>query len=254
MRLDILAHSTKGDRSGPPLFLVHPLGANGSFWDGCVDDLAPTGLTVSVDLRGAGKSPDLTEPLTLQHIVEDLESLRSALGLDRIVVIGCAVGAMAAAAYAHIYPNRTRALVMSNPGMRIDGNAAAALLDRAQRVRSDGMAAIMPSAVDNAFANRPGPQRDAYARRFVAQNAANYAWACVGASTANIEAIEVRCPTLIIAGHQDRLFGVDPARQLAHKIAGSTLVELEQGAHFIPYQTSAEFCGRVLVFLKSLET
>lgn len=53
------------------------------------------------------------------------------------------------------------------------------------------------------------------------------------------------CPTLIVAGGQDRLLQPDHARLIHRALPQSELVELPDGAHFIPYQRPAEFAGLV---------
>src|SRR5688572_18535500 len=139
----ILAHRIEGERGGLPVLLVHPLGADQSFWDECRWHLGEEVMTVSCDLRGSGQSPDLTGPLRLDRTAEDLEALRRHLGLDRMVAIGCAVAAMAAARYAAHHPDRCAALVMANPGFRITEAGQASLAERARLVRAGGMQAIL---------------------------------------------------------------------------------------------------------------
>jgi pimeloyl-ACP methyl ester carboxylesterase len=249
----ILSHRDEGQKNGLPLLLIHPLGADQTLWDECRKHFGPDIRTVSCDQRGSGNSPDLVEPLTLDRSVKDIEVLRQHLGLDRIVVAGCAVGSMAATAYAARYPDRTTALIACNPGFRITPEGAANLRERAELVRHSGMSALLPSAIDNAFIGFAGTQgRRAYEARFARQNPVNYAFAALGAAEGDISALcpAISCPVLIIAGRNDRLFGMAHAARMAEAIRHAELMEFPDGAHFIPYQQPREFAKTVAAFLE----
>jgi pimeloyl-ACP methyl ester carboxylesterase len=248
----MLAFRTEGDAGGLPIVMVHPLGADQSFWDECRRHFGGSVLTVSCDLRGSGASPDLDRPLTLERAVADLEELRRHLGLERIVMAGCAVGAMAAALYASRYQASMAGLVLSNPGIRIAGNGAADLRRRAELVRGSGMAALLPQAIENAFVGYADtPRRHAYEARFIRQKTVNYAFAAEGVAGADIAAClpAIRCPVLVIPGDNDRLFGMPHCREVCDLLARSEMVRFEAGAHFIPYQQPEEFGTVVAAFL-----
>lgn len=247
-----LAYRIEGDDAGLPVVLVHPLGADQSFWDECRGRFGPGIRTVSFDSRGSGRSPDLSEPLTLDRIAADIEELRIRLDLGRIALVGCAVGAMAAARYAAGQPAHTVALVMSNPGIRIAGDAAQGLRTRARAVRDDGMQALMPQAIENAFAGCGDTERRRlYEAAFLAQSPQNYAFAALGVAGSDIgeDAARIECPVLLTPGGNDRLFGASHSGELAGVLGDAETVAFPDGAHFIPYQLPAEFGDAVSSFL-----
>lgn len=252
----ILAHRVEGPADGLPLFLIHPLGADQGFWDECRRHVGPDVLTVSCDLRGSGASPDLGEPLTLAATVEDIEALRRHLGLDRIVLAGCAVGAMAAAAYAARHGAHAAGLVMSNPGIRIMPAGVENLRQRAEAVRRSGMASLLPGAIENAFIGYGDtPARRSYEDRFVAQKAENYAFACEGAALSDIteDCAQITCPVLLVPGRNDRLFPREHTDAIAAILPRAKVDEFEAGAHFIPYQQPREFGEALLNFVTQAE-
>ncbi|TAN12445.1 MAG: alpha/beta fold hydrolase [Rhizobiaceae bacterium] len=248
----ILPHRVEGSGDGLAVLMVHPLGADQTFWDECRKHFGPGILTVSCDLRGSGNSPDLAEPLTLDSTVDDLETLRQYLGLERLAVMGCAVGAMAATAYAARYGGRTAALVASNPGFRVTPEGAANLRERSELVRSSSMAALLPGAIENAFVGFADTRaRHDYEARFLRQRPENYAFAALGAAEADISGCgaAISCPVLLVVGRNDRLFGIAHATPMATAIPQAELVEFPEGAHFIPYQQPREFGATVSAFL-----
>jgi 3-oxoadipate enol-lactonase len=190
------------------LLLIHPLGADRTFWDECIAIWHPQIACIACDLRSAGTSPRSGEPVAIARHVEDLEAVRAELGVETVVPVGCAIGSMMAAAYAATHPERTSALVLSNAALRTSEKARAMLAERADRIRATGMAAVLPNAVDNAFRGQPRDERyTRYFERFAKQDAAAYATSVLGVVNADISALlpAVQCPALVVAGGQDVL-------------------------------------------------
>jgi 3-oxoadipate enol-lactonase len=249
---EVLHHVVVGDARDVALLLIHPLGGDLHFWDECVVLLSPRFACVACDLRSAGRSPRAAGPVSIEDHVRDLEALRRVLGLDAVVPVGCAIGAMTAAAYAVAHSDATRALVLTNPTARTTAQARMMLARRAELVRAGGMGAILPDAVDRAFLAQP---RDAryrrYYDRFAAQDADAYALSVLGVLDADISAAlpAIRCPTLVLAGAHDVLLLPETARAVHALIPGAEFAIDEDAAHFLPYQRPEGFARLVAGFL-----
>lgn len=247
----LLDYTTRGTPGKPALFLVHPMGADRTIWQAFCGELDDTFFMVAPTQYGAGVAPDITEPLSLDRHVDDMEALRKHLGIDRMMVLGCAIGAMIGALYAERFAQHVTGLIMTNPGLRTREAARQALALRASNVRAGGMDAVIPAATDAAFFGRPEDERKAaYVATFRAQNASNYA--------ATLESVlhldltqtyqHLTCPVLIVPGGNDRLFPPDHADEIKPLIPQAELVVLAEGAHFIPYQCPQELAVLVTDF------
>jgi proline iminopeptidase len=100
---------------GPPLLVVH--GGPGASHDYFLPHLLPLARTnrlVFVDERGSGRSERLEDAgqYTVANMVEDLEAVRSALGLGKVHLLGHSFGGVLAQAYAFRYPQNLRSLVL----------------------------------------------------------------------------------------------------------------------------------------------
>jgi len=74
--------------------------------------IADQAQLILVDHRGNGRSSrPPVETRTLANMADDLEALRKALGLGRIVVFGMSFGGMLALTYAATYPDSVAALI-----------------------------------------------------------------------------------------------------------------------------------------------
>ena len=96
------AYSVEG--GGPPLFLIHGIGASRHSWDGLVRHLRADFRCISYDLRGHGRSPTPAPPYSLDELVEDLEALRRETGIEQAHFAGHSLGGMIGPAYARRYP------------------------------------------------------------------------------------------------------------------------------------------------------
>ena len=88
-----LAFDRRG--AGPPLLLIHPLGADRRVWEPVLDALARERDVVALDLPGFGDSPPIsngTEP-TPSVLADAVGGLADELGIERPHVAGCSLGA-----------------------------------------------------------------------------------------------------------------------------------------------------------------
>jgi 3-oxoadipate enol-lactonase len=235
----LLNHVVTGSAPSPALLLIHPLGADLSFWDDYVAAIDGRFTTIACDLRSSGGSFRATRPPSLADHAEDLEALRSALGVAQVVPVGCAIGSMTAAYYAATHPRATSALILTNPTPRTLPQARTMLTERAALVEREGIQAILPGAVSRAFVSQPQDERyQRYYDAFAGQDAANYALSTMGAAEADAtEALKsLQCPTLLVPGRHDVLLPLANAELVHELVSGSHLVIAEEAAHFVPYQ------------------
>lgn len=250
-----LKYDVAGRPDGPALLLVHALGADRTMWDRCIDLWSDSHRIVACDLRGAGQSPAPDRHWAPRDHAADLEDVRRELALDVVVPIGCAIGAVIAAFYASYHPAHVRALVLSEPTLQIGEASRARISERVALIRRDGMKALVPAAIDLAFADQPKDDRyHEYTRRFLRNDPWGYetmAMGMVGADLTDALAA-MTVPGLVVVGRSDRLFPPERALEVHQHFGGSRFAVLEDAAHFPPYQTPAAFAGVVSDFLRSL--
>ncbi|WIM92616.1 alpha/beta fold hydrolase [Actinoplanes oblitus] len=108
-----LAYRTVGDAGNPPLVLLHGLGDSGAVWDTVLPDLADTHLVYVVDLRGHGAS---SHPgvYSFELLRDDVLAFLDTTGVDKCLMIGHAMGGVAAALLAVMAPHRVTHLVLED--------------------------------------------------------------------------------------------------------------------------------------------
>ncbi len=96
--------------SGPPLFLIHGIGAAQDAWRLMTPALREHFTVVTYDLRGHGASPMPDAEFGLDELVADLERVREKTGFERAHFAGHSLGGMIGPAYALQHPERVMSL------------------------------------------------------------------------------------------------------------------------------------------------
>ncbi len=113
------AYSIEGN--GPPLFLIHGIGAARNTWRYALPVLLKHFTVVTYDLRGHGESPLPRENFGLEELVADLERVRELTGIERAHFAGHSLGGMIGPAYARAHPGRVLSLgLLSTAAFRTD--------------------------------------------------------------------------------------------------------------------------------------
>ena len=143
------AYSVEG--SGPPLILIHGIGASRHSWDGLISELRSDFRCISYDLRGHGRSPRPAPPYTLDDLVDDLEALRRELHIERAHFAGHSLGGMIGPAYARRHPDRVLSLGLYSTAAFRTADDAAKVRGVVAAMRQKGIAPVLETLKDRWF-------------------------------------------------------------------------------------------------------
>jgi proline iminopeptidase len=275
--------------NGKPLVIVH--GGPGASHDYFLPYLLPLARShriVFIDERGSGKSEKLEDPsgYTVEAMVEDVESVRTALDLGKIDLLGHSYGGVLAQAYALKYQENLAHLILcstfhSTKAMnevfhRMLEKMAPELRSRIQKMESAGLyghgkefeknrytddymtAAWGEGYFPYLYQNHPDPNYSATAAGNMSWDLYRVMWGSNGEYVidGNLTSVEyaarlgtLTVPTLITAGDNDEC---SPA--LAHEmnglIPGSKLVILPRSGHMTFVDQPGMFIKTINDFLQ----
>jgi len=255
---------------GAPLVIVH--GGPGASHDYFLPYLLPlmrSNKLVFIDERGSGKSSKLEDPTqyTVANMVEDVETVRQALGLGKVSLLGHSFGGVLVQAYAFKYQKNLSHLILGstfsstkqlnealakmkaemNPTDRDRVNAieAAGLFGKGEVWEhgrySEEYAKLAwgKGYFPYVYYTHPDPNYDPVSGNNTAWDVYREMWGSDGEFVVdgNLKEVEyvdrlseIKVPTLIIVGEHDES---DPkmSREMHEKIAGSKLVILPKSGH-----------------------
>lgn len=114
--IDLNVYRSMPAAGGPPVLLLHGMTDNAiAGWGRIAGVFCDRYDLVMPDQRGHGKSAKPAAGYRFEDFAADAAGLINALGLDRPVVMGQSLGGMIAAAFAALYPEKTRGVVLVEP-------------------------------------------------------------------------------------------------------------------------------------------
>ncbi len=100
-----------GGSGGTPVVLVHGLGSDLEVWRAQLDHLRAGRRAIAYDQRGHGGSERARDGVyTIEALADDLEAVRRALGLERMVLVGHSMSGQVLTTYAGARPDRVAGL------------------------------------------------------------------------------------------------------------------------------------------------
>ena len=245
---------------GPPLYLVHGIGARKTTWDALIEGLGDRFTCVSYDLRGHGESPVPDPPYSLDELVEDLEALRAKLGHERIHIAGHSLGGMIGPAYARTFPQRCRSLALLSTAAGRSDEDRAKLRAVGETMEQKGIAETLPTFVDrwftDAFIAASPKAIEARLQQVVdtpAEVFMSVFW--IYATTEMGPWLhEIDCPCLVLTGEFDG--GCNPRlnRFMHEQLPDSRLVILDGYKHSLLMEASHEVLPQLRSFLLEQES
>ncbi len=248
------AYSVEGD--GPPLFLIHGIGASRHSWDGLVVHLSKEFRCIGYDLRGHGKSPVPPPPYALDDLVEDLEALRVELGVEQAHFAGHSLGGMIGPAYARKYPHRVLSLgLYSTAAFRTEEDSSK-VKGVVAAMRAKGIAPVLETLKERWFTPEFAARRPEVIARRLQQviDTDKEVFLSVFDIYAETEMApwlhEISHPCLVLTGENDG--GCNPRlnRQIAEALPDSELVILPALRHAILLEAADKVAPPVLSFLR----
>ncbi|KZE41447.1 alpha/beta hydrolase [Microbacterium sp. T32] len=107
------------DAEGAPWLLVHGVTASHLAWSWVARE-APDVRLLAPDLRGRGRSADLSGPFGMAAHADDLAAVLDAAGVERALIVGHSMGAFVSAVFADRHPDRAAAVVLVDGGLPLD--------------------------------------------------------------------------------------------------------------------------------------
>ena len=137
--------------SGPPLFLIHGIGAARDAWRFIVPILRDHFTIVTYDLRGHGASPMPSDEFGLDELVDDLERVRERTGFEKAHFSGHSLGGMIGPAYAQKYPDRVLSLGLLSTAAGRTQDDSAKVNSVVKAMENQGIASVLETLTDRWF-------------------------------------------------------------------------------------------------------
>ncbi|HTU27251.1 MAG TPA: alpha/beta fold hydrolase [Pirellulales bacterium] len=248
--------------AGLPLVLLHAFPLDHSMWSAQIERFASQYRVIAPDLRGFGTSSVTAGTVTMEQLADDVAAILDGLGVtEPVVLAGLSMGGYAAFQFFRKYPQRLRALVLSNTRAAADtAEARQGRLKTIDQVLTIGAGPVAEAMLPRFFTTEsferlPGVV-EFVRERILLTAPEGIAAALRGlAERPDVTGLlpEIKLPTLVVAGADDAITPAGEMRTMAAAIAGSELVVLPGAGHLSALETPVEFNTALARFLRKLE-
>jgi pimeloyl-ACP methyl ester carboxylesterase len=244
---------------GPPIMLIHGLGASTYTWRYAIDDLAREFRVVALDLLGFGHSQRVADAdYSLSGHARRVAVLMDRLGIGRATIVGHSLGGLVALHLAGGFPEKVSALILVAPARPQEARAlsrtrylrllypffyALVYQSRGMRRRELSLLYADPSAVSDEVV-----RHYLELARFQGHQEALARLARDIARDPPLDLARLDVPVLLIWGESDRLMPPSRSRWLLERLPDVRLVRLTGAGHMAPEERPDDFNSLVAEF------
>jgi pimeloyl-ACP methyl ester carboxylesterase len=250
---------------GPPVILIHGFGGSMWQWEHQQRPLSADFRLITPDLIGSGLSAKPEIEYLPEQMLEFFVGFMDALQIKQAALVGNSMGAGVAIAMALTYPDRVSRLVLidgfpaqvrekvTSPSIKraLDTPAPSwlasfgnwlfggVMIESVLREIVHDPALLTPAVIERSNRNR---QRPGVIPPLMTVRDTLPLWENGFARRIG----EIRHPTLILWGDEDRVFPLSVGEELQHTIKGSTLIRIPQTGH-LPQWERPDLANRAMI-------
>jgi 3-oxoadipate enol-lactonase len=242
-----LHHRVEGPPDAPALVLSASLGTTLEAWEPQAAVLTDAFRVVRYDRRGHGGSPVPPGPYSLDELGRDALELLDELEVERASWCGLSLGGLVGLWLGVEAPDRIDRLVLACTTASFLPREQ--WLERAQRVRAEGVAAIADAVVARWFTrDAPSELVDRFREQLAGTPAEGYAGCCEALADANLTGRlqAVAAPTLVLTGSDDPVVSVVDGVALAAAIPNARHHSIAGAAHLASAEQPHPFTRHLL--------
>lgn len=257
MAAPILPHDDRG--SGNPILLVHGFPLHRGIWKGQLDPLAALGRVIAFDLPGFGQASTLRAPESIEGLTALVDSSAHAIASPAAVLLGHSLGGYVALQQYADHPERVRALILVDTRSEADTEEAYQQRhDTIAQLRQNGPGTFAVQTARNLLSASHAQDPDLFSTVLQITRSAP-----VPALVSTLLALsnrpdyteflsEVRVPTLVLWGEDDRTIPPEQTQKLVERIEGAKGVGIPNAGHLPFLENPTAFNQAVTEFLSSL--
>ena len=261
IRANGIVHNIELRGRGEAAVLLPDIGEDLTSWSFQMGLLASRHFILALDPRGSGWSDSPAEPYTVEMMAKDVLSLMDLIGIGKTHLIGHGMGGSIAQAIAAERPGRVRSLTAICTPVRFTG-AQRSIYSEWLKAGSEGLDPLAISERITPWIFSSQFLRDPRWRDCVIRGRANqYRRTCWEGARNQLEAMlphefprteHTSYPALVVWGRDDRLVPPSSARELAERLPGARMVQLE-GGHMLPLELVRSLVREELTFMADVD-
>lgn len=239
---------------GFPVLLIHGLAGDHQAWLPQIERWSPRHRIIAPDTRGAGRSTQVDEPVTLTELADDFISLLEALAIKRCHVVGRSMGGCIGQIIARKRPDLVESLVLLASCAKFDPlgrrsleNMREALLWRGSW--EDHARHSVQNFVSQRFFNEERERLSTVENIIASSTRLPACYVHQNRAVLAHDSLdwlhEITCPVYIMSGAQDPLGGPMATRWMTERLPKAEWDEFEGCSHFFIIENPERFMSNM---------
>jgi len=247
---------------GFPIVFVHAFPLNSCMWTEQVSELWKQFRIITFDLPGMGKGGASVDGLTMEGCADMIAELLTHLAIPQCILVGCSMGGYISMAFLRHYPERVKAMVLSNTragGDTPDGRASRRT--QAEEVRTSGMENLIEGMVPKLLSEESIRNNPSLLKRVRAmmEDATPEGTAQLLSAMANREdstalLVATAIPVCVIVGQKDVLTPVPEAKNIGILARDAEIHVVKGAGHLTNMEAPGEFNRIIVEFVRRVTT
>jgi 3-oxoadipate enol-lactonase len=242
-------YTEAGGGEATPIAFLHGVGSDKSVWHPQLDHFGRERRAIAFDYPGYGDSDPAPEGTTRDDYAAAILSAMTTLGVERAHICGLSLGGVIAIALQHAAPERCASLILADTfAKHPDGQA---IYERSIAASGD-MRALAEARTDVLLAQPADPA----VRTEVIETMARIDHAAfrIGAEAVWLadqaaRARQIRVPTLVLCGNEDKVTPPALSHELTQLIPGARYEEITRAGHLTNLERPDAFNALVEAFI-----
>lgn len=238
-----------GEKDTPAIVLIHGAGGTHMHWPYTLRRLN-NHRVFAPDLPGHGKSSGLGKQ-SVEKYAETIAAWMDAVGLKNALIVGHSMGGAIAQTLAVHYPEKVTGLILIGTGAKLSVNQ--------DLLYMFSIPSSTPAAIDQVIKWSWNPKTDVKLLKKVKQQMLEIRSAVIYGDflacnnfdlTGLVE--QIKAPTLIIVGENDKMTPLDLNKQLERKIPAAKMAVISEGGHMVMLEKPDVVADEVFGFLQTI--
>lgn len=249
-----------GELNKQPIFFIHAFPLCSNMWNGQIDYFYDQFRVITCDLRGFGNSKPDGFPATIDSHVEDILSIVKTLGLEDIIYCGLSMGGYILLRLTEMEMKNVSSVILCDTKSEADTNQGK--INRFNQIRMikagrrDEYANVF---INNALCKKTLEEKSDVVK-FIKdmieiqtnQGICNGLMTLAAHTDTTDSLKNIKIPSLIIVGEEDKLTTTENASSLHAKIPNSKLSIIPDSGHFPNLEKPTEFNKAITDFLNGI--
>ncbi len=250
-------HYRESGSGNDVVLLLHAFPLHSGMWEPQLAGLAPRFRVIAPDYRGLGRSGPAPAATTMELVATDALALLRKLGVRSAAVAGLSMGGYAAFELYRRAPDLFRGLALCCTKATPDTTEQRGARETfAQNALSKGLPWVADDFAPKLLRPDPHPSVMATVRALIGEGTPEGVAAAqrgMGLRPDSVPTLgRVRCPTLVVAGEEDRIIPIGEGQRMAQTIQGARIVRIPGAGHLPNLENPSAFNAALSSFFAAL--